>query len=147
VDFNGHQIANELQLINHPNIKFQESSNYAITSASPLIISNNDNINVSYTSSDPKEDDWIAFYSPSDVDITKTVPVKFAFCKGDISYMKNGKGNLNFNLTNLRDDIAIYYFTGALLNPTLVSTYGKKISFLNKNEPLRPRVVSTGIYV
>jgi hypothetical protein len=147
VDFNGNQIANELQLINHLNINTKESSDYAITSAFPLIISNNDDVIVSYTSLNPNEDDWIGFYSPADVDITKNVPIKYAFCKGDISYIKTGKGNLVFNLTNLREDVSIHYFTGALLNPLLVATYEKKVSFLSKNEPLRPRIVSTGMYV
>ena len=51
---------------------------YAIDSVSPLLISNNDIVSVSYYSSSPDvtqdKGDWIGVYSPSNVDITKTVP-------------------------------------------------------------------------
>ena len=51
---------------------------YAIDSVSPLLISNNDIVSVSYYSSSPDvtqdKGDWIGVYSPSNVDITKSVP-------------------------------------------------------------------------
>ncbi len=53
-----------------------------------------------------------------------------------------------FNLTNLRDKISFYYFSGGTYQPIVqnssVSSFN--VSFANNNEPLRPRVVPTGDY-
>ena len=144
VDFRGEHIANEFQLINHEAIYESKTKSYSITDVFPLTINNNDVVKLSYSATLPKATDWLAAYSPADVDITKTVPVKFALCSGDPTYLSSGVGQLSFNFTNLRDDIIFHYFTGSLLTPVLVATFDKKVSFINNNEALRPRIVPVG---
>ena len=143
-DFRGELVANEFHLINHEEIQERRTKNYSITSVLPLVISNNDVVKLSYSATFPKATDWLAAYSPADADIKMTVPVKFAFCSCDPNYLTSGVGQLNFNFTNLRADIAFHYFTGSLLTPILVATYKKKVTFANNNEPLRPRIVPVG---
>lgn len=144
VDHRGDHISNEFQLINHLNMYERKKGEHFIKSVSPLIISNNEIVQLEYSANKPEEADWIGAYSPANVDVTKTVPVKYALCKKDPNYLQNGSGVLLFNFTNLRDDVAFHYFTGSLVSPILVATYQKNVSFLNKNEPLRPRIVPVG---
>lgn len=129
-----------------------DAGTYEILTVSPTAIDNNDIITVSYFSTNPTphtsngyQGDWIGAYSPSDVDITTTVPVKYGWCDEDLSYVKNGNGQLSFNMTNLRADIKFYYFTGGTGYPTNVNSSETKVVFNEINEPLRPRVVPTGM--
>ena len=120
---------------------------YQILSVSPTEIDNNDVVTVTYFSNSPNSQsggDWIAAYSPSDVDIFTTVPVKYGYCDEDLNYLQNGNGQLTFNMTNLRSDIKFYYFTGGTYSPVLVNSSDSLVTFNNVNEPLRPRIVATG---
>jgi Fn3-like domain from Purple Acid Phosphatase len=143
-DHRGDHIVNEFQLINNEAVYTKKTNEHNITSVSPLLISNNGIVQLRYSANKPEEADWIGAYSPADVDVSKTVPVKFALCKTDPNYLTTGIGKLNFNFTNLRDDVAFHYFTGSLVSPVLAGTYEKTLKFADKNEPLRPRVVPVG---
>jgi hypothetical protein len=88
--------------------------------------------------------DWIGAYSPADVDITTTVPVKYGYCDDSPTYNETGYGELKFNLTNLRADIAFYFFTNGTQYPIMVNKSDDHVVFNNINEQLRPRVVATG---
>ncbi|CAM9350932.1 unnamed protein product, partial [Ectocarpus fasciculatus] len=105
---------------------------------------NDDEVTVSFSSSSPDRSDWIAAYSPADVDITTTVPVKYAWCDEDPDYLTSHNGSLTFNMTNLRADIRFYYFTDYTWKPTLVANGTQVVAFNNINEQLRPRVQATG---
>lgn len=144
VDHRGDHIVNEFQLINHEAMDTKKTNQHNISSVFPLVISNNGIVQIRYSATKPEEADWIGAYSPANADVTKTVPVKFALCKMDPKYLTSGIGKLNFNFTNLRDDVAFHYFTGSLVSPVLAGTYEKTLSFSNKNEPLRPRIVPVG---
>lgn len=144
IDHRGDHIVNEFQLINNEAVYTKKTNEHNITSVSPLLISNNGIVQLRYSANKPEEADWIGAYSPADVDVSKTVPVKFALCKTDPNYLTTGIGKLNFNFTNLRDDVAFHYFTGSLVSPVLAGTYEKTLKFADKNEPLRPRVVPVG---
>lgn len=144
IDHRGDHIVNEFQLINHEAVYTKKTNEHNITSVSPLLISNNGIVQLRYSANKPEEADWIGAYSPADADLSKTVPVKFALCKTDPNYLTTGIGKLNFNFTNLRDDVAFHYFTGSLVSPVLAGTYEKTLKFADKNEPLRPRVVPVG---
>lgn len=75
-----------------------------------------------------------------------TSPVKYGWCDESATYLSQGFGNLLFNLTNLRADVAFYYFTGGTYSPIVVNatTSSMYVSFRDENQPLRPRVVPTG---
>lgn len=115
-----------------------------------MLIDNDDVVTVSYSASNPQSGDWIGAYSPppaADDDLRDTVPVKYGYCDEDDGYMGGeGRGSLTFNLTNLRADVAFYYFVGGTKEPVLVAQGSKDqtVSFRNINQPLRPRVVGTG---
>ena len=139
-------IANEFQLLGHPSsidIKHNELSaadsnaSYVITDVSPLRINNDDIVTITFRSSNPTSNDFIAAYSPANVSINEKAPVKWGYCDGNASYITNGIGSLTFNFTNLRDDIAFYFFTAQSYddydNPDLANTTSQfKYSQVNK---------------
>lgn len=73
-------------------------------------------------------------------------PVKYGWYDESATYMSQGFGNLLFNLTNLRADVAFYYFKGGTYSPIVVNTTTSSmyVSFRDVYQPLRPRVVPTG---
>lgn len=155
------KVANEFQLVNTQNMRERteeeilasDLDSYVITLVTPLAIDNDDIVSVSYYSTNPQYSDWIGAYSPviQPGDLQSTVPVKFGWCDRSETYRDSnsneyGRGTLKFNMTNLRDDIVFYYFTGGTYHPVMVnntlSTF--TVSYNNINQPLRPRVVPTG---
>ncbi len=79
IDEHGMQLANEYQVIHPENVvrgsnKYVDGVDFKIDSISPLNINNDEIVTVSFTAKVPTGKDWIGAYSPSDVDITKTVP-------------------------------------------------------------------------
>lgn len=145
----GEQSINEFQFIVPENIVDERSNSditYQISEISPLVISNDEIVTLNFKSSLPASKDWIGAYSPSDVDIKKTVPVKYGWCDDSQDYLSTGFGSLTFNFTNLRSDIKFYYFTNGTTYPILKSSSDLLVRFKNNNQPLRPRIVPTGDY-
>mmetsp|Transcript_110172 Transcript_110172/g.215975 ORF Transcript_110172/g.215975 Transcript_110172/m.215975 type:complete len:633 (+) Transcript_110172:7-1905(+) len=144
----GFEPANEFQMVLPNNIKDARgktaTGTYTINKISPILINNDDVVTVSFTASEPTTGDWIGAYSPPDVDFTQTVPVKYGWCDESLDYVESGVGQMTFNLTNLRADVVFYYFTNATYHPILVAKGSDSVSFVNINQPLRPRVVGTG---
>ena len=143
IDFRGNKIGNEFQLINFAVMQQEKAQTYEITTVTPTSISNNGMVEVVFKSYTPSETDWIGAYD-ADSDLSETVPIKFAQCNTDNSYIMTGVGTLYFNFTNTRSDIKFHYFTGSLTSPVLVATSTDTLTFINKNEPLRPRIVPIG---
>jgi hypothetical protein len=146
-------VREEIQSSGSHKLKFSEAiiaaattHSYQISSVSPTLIDNDDIVTVSYQSSHPQPWDWIGAYSPPDVNITITAPIKFGNCSGNttINYLKTGFGALNFNLTNMRAGVKFYYFTGGTKIPLLVANSSQVVEFRNPNQPLRQRIVPTG---
>lgn len=82
VGLRGEQLANEFQNL-RPNyiVDAREKSSlrgtgsaYSILNVSPLLISNDEVVTVTYRAKNPSSTDWIAAYSPTDVDVKQTVP-------------------------------------------------------------------------
>ena len=148
-DHDGREVANELQFIDPSRISSTADNGayYEITSLSPLFINNDDIITVSYSTDAPDAGDWIGAYSPPDVDILKTVPVKYGWCDHGNSaqtYYSNGTGSLRFNMTNLRAGIRFYYFRNSTKYPVMTNFSEEIVNFINVNEQLRPRVTASG---
>lgn len=124
-------------------------NSYVIKSVSPLLISNDEVVTVTFESSNPSSNDWIGAYSPPNVDITTTVPIKYGCCTGSCdnttfnSYLTSKAGSLYFNLTNVRSGVKFYYFTGSTESPNLVNSSSSIVYFKNINEPLKNRIVAT----
>ena len=142
----GEQVANEFQMILPekilmPKLKLEE---YSIGISSPLQIDNDDVVTVRYKTMKPTSSDWIGAYSPADVDITTTAPIKYGWCDYSPDYYSSGTGELQFNLTNVRSAVAFYYFTEGTKTPILVAKAEEVVTFRNFNEPLRPRIVPSG---
>ena len=139
--------ANEFQFIQPENIKDArkvKDGDYVIKSVSPTLIDNDEVVTVTFSALKPLATDWIAAYSPANVDIKSVVPVKYGYCDDSADYLTTGSGFLTFNMTNLRNDVAFYYYTNGLSTPVLVATTDTTVKFKNINQPLRPRVVPTG---
>jgi len=119
---------------------------YTIEDVSPLLINNNDVVTVRYSALKPGILDWIGAFSPSNADTTVTSPVKFAWCTESPNYFSKRHGSITFNFTNLRADIAFYYFINGTTDSILVASYPLKVDFKDYNQPLRARVVPTGDY-
>lgn len=142
-------MANEFQLVEPEYFRVAKhvsvDGTYKINDISPTVIKSGDIVTISYSASAPDHSDWIGAYSPPDVDFTTTVPIKYGWCDDDKSYLSTGNGQLVFNLTNTRDDIVFYYFKGSTgKNAVQVAKSDSLVTFKNKNEQLRPRVVPTG---
>lgn len=145
----GEQVANEFQMIHPENIQFASprvrgGEGYTIEKITPTVIDSGDEVSVTFSAVTPSKMDWIGAYSPADVDITSTVPVKYGWCSDSPNYLSGGSGMLTFNMTNLRADIAFYYFTNSTHYPINVGKSSQTVTFNNFNQPLRPRVVATG---
>jgi hypothetical protein len=142
--------ANHVHLINPSTIRKYSEENtqntYSILSVSPLLINNDDLVTVNFTSSAPAANDWIGAYSPPDVDVTTTSPVKWGYCGAPSrsTYMSTGYGDLAFNLTNLRAGVKFYYFKGDVTSPVSVANSSDIVQFADINQPLRNRVIATG---
>lgn len=110
---------NEFALIRPENIKFEidatSAQMYNISSVSTTMITNDGVVTVTFNSANPSSSDWIGAYSPANVSISTTVPIKYGYCDEVSSYLSNGNGYLTFNLTNVRSNIKFYYFTGIIL--------------------------------
>ena len=93
----------ELNRRNNLNNDGQSSGEYHFVSISPLIIANNDIVTVTFNSTNPDENDWIAAYSPASSvnNISSTAPMKYGFCDESVDYLTTGIGTLKFNLTNI----------------------------------------------
>jgi hypothetical protein len=169
-DMNDVLVSNELQIVNPTTIKVSSSSlryflgeytppilNYSnnqlhdiynVTPSTP--IKNDDIVTIFYKTDTPQLKDWIGAYSPANVDITKTSPVKWQYCdEWNPGYYDNttqwyGMGNLTFNFTNLRSDIRFVYFTNNIYEPIAMNVSNFNVSFENINQPLRPRVTASG---
>jgi hypothetical protein len=144
----GNHVQNEFELLEYavkgtPEV-IPTNWTYAVTGISPLVIDNDDMVIISFNANNPRSTDWIAAYSPANVDPTTTVPVKYGWCNDDPNYLANGSGSLKFNMTNLRADVRFYYYTGAFTHQTYVNKSSNNLTFNNVNEQLRPRVVATG---
>ena len=109
----------------------------------PLEIDNDDVVTVDYYSSNPQDSDWIGVYSPYSADITATTPAKYAYCNEDNDYLSSGMGSLHFNMTNLRSDLAFYFFSNGTHYP-INEAIAPRVSFKNYNQALRARVTPTG---
>jgi hypothetical protein len=142
--FNDPKVANEFEIINVGNAELTLNESYAFTSVSPTVISNDGVVTVSFTSADPKYGDWIGAYTRTHSNVTSFAPVKWGWCDDHPSYLTSGSGSLDFQLTNLRDEIVFTYFTGSLHHPVAVAQASTTVNFENVNQPLRPRMVATG---
>lgn len=153
-----HLLANEFQLLENIDTHIDPSPAYRIDSVSPRIIKNNDVVTVTYSCDDPTYGDFIAAYSPipkSNADLSLYAPIKYGWADESSTYYSEGTGSLRFNFTNMRDDIAFYYFSypsysdeANTLRYTnkayLRNSSDETVSFQDPNQPLRARVVATG---
>jgi hypothetical protein len=80
------------------------SVRYTFVDITPLVISNNDIVQVYFKSTEPNPTDFIGAYSPSDADPKTMAPVLYGSCVTDPEYLSTGSGMLNFQFTNLRQD-------------------------------------------
>jgi acid phosphatase type 7 len=142
--------ANHLHLISPSVIRvgsgFSQVETYSIFNVEPLVINSGDLVYVKFNTTFPSDSDWIGAYSPPDIDISTSTPVKFGYCSEPSSsnYLVSGSGQLAFNMTNLRAGIKFYYFTGGVHTPVLVASSEKVVEFQDNNQPLRNRIIPTG---
>jgi acid phosphatase type 7 len=104
-------------------------------SVSPPVILNNDVVQVSYSlpSYVKVETVFIAAYSPSTVDITKTAPIEYK----SVSTLS---GTLSFTLVNMRADYVFIAFNGSLSKPVEMGR-SNLVEFENYNQPRAPRLM------
>jgi len=91
----------------------------------------------------PKHDDWVGVYSPANVDIKTTAPVKFKYASASADYIKHGRGSLKFKLINMRDNYRFVFFRDGTKHPVAVAK-SNVVGFLNYDAPLHGRLALTG---
>ncbi|XP_045801533.1 probable inactive purple acid phosphatase 1 isoform X4 [Trifolium pratense] len=111
-------------------------------------------VTLRYSTPNPKIDDWIGVFSPANFSASTcpaentlvnppflcSAPIKFQYANfSSHNYKNTGKGSLKLQLINQRSDFSFALFTGGLANPKLVAV-SNKVSFLNPNAPVYPRL-------
>lgn len=92
--------------------------------------------------SDPSEGDWIGVYSPSTVDMSLHVPIKFQFANHSANYMSTGSGSLRFQLLNLRADYVFAFARNSLFTPTIAAV-SNVVTFADYNKPFQVHLALT----
>lgn len=124
---------------------YLEGNEAVISSISPSVISNDELVTVRFSNPNPSDDDWIGAFSPANVSVLESLPIKYGYCYSQVpTYLSTGQGLLTFNFTNIRDDIRFYFFKNGTENAVVVDVSQTKVSFSDLNEPLRNRIVATG---
>lgn len=91
----------------------------------------------------PSKDDWIGVYSPSDVDVKTTSPVKYKWATKASDYLSTGNGTLEFRLLNMRADYAFVLFTNGTAHPIAIGK-SNAVGFQNYYYPEHARLSLTG---
>jgi hypothetical protein len=114
---------NALERISVEQIREDYSAGAGISlQASPDLISNAEYVTIQYSGiSDPNSGDWIGVYSPPDVNLSATAPVKYQFANASSSYESTGSGSLRFSLIDMRTSYGFFFFRGGLNNATAVA--------------------------
>jgi len=118
-----------------------------VLTASPTLLQANGWVNVTFSVSDPSEDDIIAVYSPANVNVTLTAPVKFKYANSSKHYIKTGKGEVDFFLINRRADYSFVLLRGWISdddgdNYTALGI-SNSVEFSNYQVPTSPRLSLT----
>jgi len=113
-------------------------------SVSPNVIEENDGwVVVSFSGvPQPADTDWIGVYSPSNVDHTKTAPIKFQFAYVAKTYNNTGSGSLRFNLINMWADYGFRFFRNGTDYPIYVSA-SNTVTFKHTNPPMQGHLALT----
>jgi hypothetical protein len=132
------------------------NTDHTIISVSPRVISPNDVVTVQFHTSEPSSSDWIALYSPADVNISTVAPIMFQCCSGYCpftptkatnpvnDYLTTGKGSIAFNITNIREEtFKFYYFKDGVVNATLVASSDQIVRMKHIDLPFKIRVLPT----
>jgi len=85
----------------------------------------------------PSSSDMIALFSPSSVNLTTHVPVKYKYVDVDSGFA-SGKGTTSFRLVNMRTDGVFVY----IQNNNIIAL-SQMIDFQNHNEPLQAHLSLT----
>lgn len=104
------------------------------------VIKDGDYVTIKFSRPVIDKKDWIAVYSPADVDITSVVPVKYTIIdKTDAAKLLEGE--LKVQLINMRSTFSFYFMRGPTDNPTAVARATAELSFDKDELALRPRVI------
>ncbi len=145
-------ISNEMQMFRPESLSFPpvdadtDTTDYQITAVSPLIVADGDVVRVQFFVNHPSSGDFVAAYAPASAvhQLNSTVPMKFGYCDEQPGYNFTGIGNMAFNLTNVRADVAFVLFSNDTQFPVVRAISPDVVTFADLNAPLRPRVVPTG---
>lgn len=140
-------IQNPLQLIQPSKIRIR-SAEYdddivASISWGPTLIDNGSPVEISVSSSQPGEYDWVAVY-PQNADVNAVVPLYYEELKYHPAYAQNGQVNLTFDLINYRTPVTASLFNGYFDNPNMLAQTSNTLTWTRLNAPMSPRVVPTG---
>eukprot|EP01114_Cavostelium_apophysatum_P002247 TRINITY_DN1197_c0_g1_i2.p1 TRINITY_DN1197_c0_g1~~TRINITY_DN1197_c0_g1_i2.p1 ORF type:complete len:220 (+),score=33.71 TRINITY_DN1197_c0_g1_i2:61-720(+) len=114
-------------------------------SVTPTLLNNTGEwVTVTYSGRlNPNMTDFVAVYSPSNVNITATSPVKYQFANHSADYMSTGSGSLTFRLVNMFADYGFAFFTNGTEYPILISFANNTVEFTNYEQPLQSHIALT----
>eukprot|EP01118_Nematostelium_gracile_P011370 TRINITY_DN401_c0_g1_i3.p1 TRINITY_DN401_c0_g1~~TRINITY_DN401_c0_g1_i3.p1 ORF type:complete len:559 (+),score=114.40 TRINITY_DN401_c0_g1_i3:100-1776(+) len=119
-----------------------------VLTANPDVFESNGWVNVTFSVSDPSNDDIIAVYSPANVNTTLTSPVKYKYANESKGYLKTGKGKADFFLINRRADYSFVLLRGwiGLWDGHNYTALGRSnaVKFTNYEAPTSGRLALTG---
>lgn len=90
----------------------------------------------------PSSNDWIGVFSPAEVQLNETSPIKYQYASHAPNYMSTGNGTLKFLLINSHTPYLFALFQNGLENPHLA---GKSniVQFSNENEAVQVHLTLT----
>jgi hypothetical protein len=134
----------ELDIANYNTRLVEQADPHFKITASPNVLHENaEFVTVVYEGvQNPTKNDWIGVYSPANVDIKNTSPVKYKWATVSDNYLRTGSGSTTFRLLNMRSDYAFVFFTNGTASPIAVGK-SNSVSFTNYNYPAHARIALT----
>jgi len=123
-------------------VRQAKDSSFSISATPTLLQHSGEWVDVSFGIDDPNIRDWIAVYSPANVDITQTSPIKFEFANASSTYIHTGSGGLSFRIVNMHSDVMFAFFRNGTDFPIYIGR-SNIVTFANLNEPLQPHLALT----
>jgi len=123
-----------------------EEDEDVMVSVTPTMLNNTGEwVTVSFSGvENPNINDYIAAYSPSNVDITTTSPIKYQYANVSKTYLESGSGSIRFRLVNMYSDYSFALFRNGTAYP-IFAKMSNNVGFTNYQQPLQPHIALTGV--
>jgi len=134
---------NSLANIQIQNVQLNLDGNITLSASPKILTAPSEWVTVSWSGvREPTDQDWIGVFSPGDIDISRTAPVKYQFTSVSPSYT-SGSGSIQFDILNMHADYIFLFFRNGTTFPVAAAS-SNRITFQNLELPLQGHLSLTG---